>query len=135
MGKIEYKQDKKKDVFEGKQYSARDFFLMEQEFKKYEIEKEFTLKGITKTISYVSQERFIQWLVDKKVAVLDSRSGCGYNITDLEKYRELRNKLDQYYGWQDRRTYAIKMSEKDYEGIAQEIGNEVEDLSNEMGEF
>ena len=117
MGKI-YEREKEKYVINYPVYTARDFFIIKDELDKYAIDKEFLIKGEKKIIHFVPTEGLQKWFIEK--GVLSNRKE--WSVQNIPLFRELRDKIDQYYNWERRRDYAIKtQGSKEYESLVDQM--------------
>ncbi len=118
MSKITY-QEKKRRILNIPTYTAKIFFELKDELDKYKTEKELSIKGNEKNkekIKGIFVEGIQKWYVDKG-ALSENKE---WVIKDISKYRELNEKLNQFYDWCHRREYAQNKSlEEEYEQTAE----------------
>lgn len=120
MGRIDKPEYKKKESIYPV-YQAKDFFQMEAELEKFAIDKELPKMG-TKTgekeiVHFVPVQGVQQWYISKG-ALSDRENWC---IKNIDLFKELQDKLYQYYSWCRRREYAIKHQTEGYGQLAEQM--------------
>jgi hypothetical protein len=116
IGKPEYK----KEAPDYPVYTAKDFFALEAELEKFAVDKELLKYRITnekEIVHFVPSEGVQKWYISKG-ALANQEEWC---IKDIPLYKELSNKLEQYYSWGRRREYAIKHQLEDYGDLTQQV--------------
>lgn len=111
MGRIDKPEYKKKESIYPV-YIAKDFFALERELEKFAIDKELPISFNSKEremVHFVPVTGVQQWYIQQ--GALSDRDN--WTIKDIELFKELQDKLQQYYSWCRRREYAIKHQEVD----------------------
>jgi len=120
MGRIDKPEYKKKESIYPV-YIAKDFFQMERELEKYAIDKKLlkpgNKKGERELVHFVPVQGIQSWYIEKG-ALSENKNWC---IKDIALFRELQDKLYQYYSWCRRREYAIKHQTEEYGQLAEQM--------------
>lgn len=99
-----------------KVYTDEELATFNLSLEKYRIHK--TLSTGEK-ISYIKWEN---WLLSEGAYAQGKRGYEGqYHINDVEKYRELRDKLDQWDQWRTRRDFGKKQREVGSEVVVEKM--------------
>jgi hypothetical protein len=128
MPRIQNKTEERRESLNIKIYSNKELYDLGEELKKYIINKEFLIKGEKVSITFVPVSGVDQWYKDKGAA----SNTIDFRISNIFLYKELREKLEQYYAWERKKEYAIKMSINDYSDLAEEIVNTVVIINDEI---
>jgi hypothetical protein len=99
-------------------YTAKEFFPLEAELESYKIDIP-TYPG-NNGVAYMGNEGLWKYYFDNG-ALSKRRYMNGWTVSDIDKFKEVQNKLDQFNNWLRRKEYAIKMQGKDYDTLVDQI--------------
>jgi len=119
MSRIDRPEYKKKETIYPV-YTAKDFFQLERELEKYAIDKELPMVGNMKQkemVHFVPVTGVQDWYIAQG-ALSANKNWC---IKDIPLFKELQDKLNQYYSWCRKREYAIKHQTEEYSELAQQM--------------
>jgi len=107
------KTEYKKPIIEKIEYSSKEFFDLERELEKYKETKSLPIKKGSlerEDVTFVTTKGLQRWYIDNG-GLADREE---WTVCNIEKYKELQDKMEQYNNWQRRRDYAQK---KELEGL------------------
>lgn len=117
MPKIQERQ-KEKQVSIFPVYTAREFFPFEAELEEYKIDIP-TYPG-NDGKSYFGIEGQWKYFFDNG-ALSKQRYMDTWCVSNIEKYKELQDKINQFNFWSRKKEYAIKMQGEGYETLVDQV--------------